>query len=78
MDRERFPHETAVIPGSPLSEEAIGGFDTPMRRYGTHGEAADRIAFPASDESRHVAGPLAIIEGGNTLQAYKGPIEPYE
>ena len=78
MDRERFPHKAAVITGSPRSEETIGGFDTPMRRSGTHGEVADRIAFSASEESRYAAGPLVIIEGGNTLQAYKGPIESYD
>ena len=56
---------------------AIGGFNTPMRRSGTPDEVADLIAFLASDESRYITGQLVIIDGGNTLQEYKGPIESY-
>ncbi len=63
--------------GSQPPEEALGGFNTPMRRSGTPDEVADLIAFLASDESRYITGQLVIIDGGNTLQEYKGPIESY-
>jgi 3-oxoacyl-[acyl-carrier protein] reductase len=66
-----------ISSGSQLPEEAIGGFHSPMRRSGTPDEVADLIAFLASDESRYITGQLVIIDGGNTLQEYKGPIESY-
>jgi 3-oxoacyl-[acyl-carrier protein] reductase len=66
-----------IATGSQPPEEAIGGFNTPMRRSGTPDEVADLIAFLASDESRYITGQLVVIDGGNTLQEYKGPIESY-
>ena len=66
-----------ISSGSQPPEEAAAGFNTPMRRSGTPDEVADLIAFLASDESRYITGQLVIIDGGNTLQEYKGPIESY-
>jgi 3-oxoacyl-[acyl-carrier protein] reductase len=66
-----------ISSGSQLPREAIGGFNTPLRRSGTPDEVADLIAFLASDESTYITGQLIIIDGGNTLQEYKGPAESY-
>jgi 3-oxoacyl-[acyl-carrier protein] reductase len=66
-----------ITTGSQLPEEAIAGFNTPLRRSGTPDEVADLIAFLASDESRYITGEVIIIDGGNALQEYKGPIESY-
>jgi len=66
-----------IASGSQLPEESIGGYNTPMRRSGTPQEVADLIAFLASDESTYITGQLIVIDGGNTLQEYKGPIESY-
>jgi 3-oxoacyl-[acyl-carrier protein] reductase len=66
-----------IATGSQLPEEAVGGENTPLRRSGTPDEVADLIAFLASDESRYITGQLIVIDGGNTLQEYKGPIESY-
>jgi 3-oxoacyl-[acyl-carrier protein] reductase len=66
-----------ISSGSQLPEEAIGGHNTPLRRSGTPDEVADLIAFLASDESTYITGQLIIIDGGNTLQEYKGPVEDY-
>lgn len=71
-----------VAPGwissaSQLPSEVVGGFNTPLRRSGTPDEVGDLIAFLASDESSYITGQLIVIDGGNTLQEYKGPMESY-
>jgi 3-oxoacyl-[acyl-carrier protein] reductase len=66
-----------ISSGSQLPAEAIGGYNTPLRRSGTPDEVADLIAFLSSDESSYITGQLIIIDGGNTLQEYKGPPASY-
>ena len=48
---------------------------TPMGRAGTPAEVAELIAFLASDESAYITGQMIVIDGGNTIQEYKGPSE---
>ena len=66
-----------ILTGSSTEEEKTAGLHTPMGRCGTPSEVADLIAFLASDESAYITGQLIVIDGGNTIQDYKGPEEGY-
>jgi 3-oxoacyl-[acyl-carrier protein] reductase len=72
----------AVLPGwiasgSQLPEEAIGGRNTPLGRSGTPAEVAAVIAFLASDDASYVTGQGIVVDGGNTIQEFKGPPEAW-
>ena len=72
----------SVAPGwietaSSTDEEKTAGAHTPMGRPGTPQEIADLIAFLASDEATYITGQTIVIDGGNTIQDYKGPGEGY-
>jgi 3-oxoacyl-[acyl-carrier protein] reductase len=71
-----------VAPGwigteSSTAEEKTAAENTPMRRAGTPDEVADLIAFLASDEATYITGQMMVIDGGNTIQEYKGPSDKY-
>jgi 3-oxoacyl-[acyl-carrier protein] reductase len=78
---ETGPHGVtvnAVLPGwiasaSQLIHEAIGGGHTPLGRSGTPGEVGEVIAFLASDAASYVTGQGIVVDGGNTIQEFKGP-----
>ena len=63
--------------GSSTEEETTAAENTPMGRAGTPQEVADLIAFLASDESTYITGQMIVIDGGNTIQEYKGPSDRY-
>jgi len=63
--------------GSSTEEEKTAAENTPMGRAGTPQEVADLIAFLASDESTYITGQMIVIDGGNTIQEYKGFCRPY-
>ena len=72
----------AVAPGwiltaSSTAEEKRAGEHTPMKRCGTPEEVADLIAFLASDEATYITGQMIVVDGGNTIQDYKGPSDGY-
>ena len=48
-----------------------------MRRAGSPDEVGDLIAYLASDESTYITGQMIVIDGGNTIQEYKGPSNLY-
>jgi len=62
---------------SSTDEEKPAGAHTPMGRPGTPQEVADLIAFLVSDEATYITGQTIVIDGGNTIQDYKGPGEGY-
>ncbi len=66
-----------IATGSQTKEEAEAGKYTPLERSGTPEEVGHLIAFLASDESSYITGQMFVIDGGNTLQEFKGPKELY-
>ena len=71
-----------VLPGwigtaSQTESEAAGGQNTPMRRSADPSEVANAIVFLASRESSYITGESLVVDGGNTIQEYKGPAELY-
>ncbi len=66
-----------VNTGSSNEGEIAGGLNTPMKRAASPDEIAQLIAFLAGDESGYITGQLIVIDGGNTIQEYKGPSELY-
>ena len=66
-----------IATGSSTAEEKAAAENTPMGRAGKPQEVADLIAFLASDESTYITGQMIVIDGGNTIQEYKGPSDLY-
>jgi 3-oxoacyl-[acyl-carrier protein] reductase len=72
----------AVGPGwiktsSSSEQEVIAGKYTPIGRSGTADEVGHVCVFLASEEASYVTGQLIVVDGGNTIQEYKGPAEGY-
>jgi 3-oxoacyl-[acyl-carrier protein] reductase len=71
-----------VLPGwigtaSQTEAEAAGGLNTPLRRSADAEEVANAIVFLASKEASYITGESLVVDGGNTIQEYKGPSELY-
>ena len=71
-----------VLPGwigtaSQTEAEAAGGLNTPLRRSADAEEVANAIVFLASKEASYITGESLVVDGGNTIQEYKGPAEMY-
>lgn len=71
-----------VLPGwigtdSQTEAEAAGGLNTPLGRSARGEEVANAIVFLASKEASYITGESLIVDGGNTIQEYKGPQELY-
>lgn len=54
---------------------AEGGRNTPAGRSGTAREVANLAVFLASKEASYITGQTFVVDGGNTIQEYKGPAE---
>jgi len=71
-----------VLPGwiataSQTEAEAAGGANTPAGRGGNSEEVAGMNVFLASERASYITGQTFIVDGGNTIQEYKGPSELY-
>lgn len=66
-----------IATGSSTEEELVAGRNTPIGRPGEPDEVGELIAFLASDASRYITGQSIVIDGGNTIQEYKGPPEDW-
>jgi len=66
-----------IASGSQTKEEAEAGKNTPIGRSGTPEEVAHMVAFLSSEQSSYVTGQLFVVDGGNSIQDYKGPRELY-
>ena len=71
-----------VLPGwiataSQTESEAAGGLNTPAGRGGSPVEVANMIVFLASKEASYITGQSFVVDGGNTIQEYKGPADLY-
>jgi 3-oxoacyl-[acyl-carrier protein] reductase len=72
----------AVAPGwietaSSTAEEIIAGKNTPVGRPGRPEEVAAAIGFLACESASYVTGQMIVVDGGNTIQEYKGPPDSY-
>lgn len=66
-----------IATGAATPEEMVGGANTPIGRSGTPEEVASAIVFLASPEASYITGQTLVVDGGNTVQEYKGPRELY-
>jgi 3-oxoacyl-[acyl-carrier protein] reductase len=66
-----------IATGSQTQQEVVAGRHTPAGRSGTPEEVAAMIAFLCSDDASYVTGQSIVVDGGNTIQEYKGPAEGY-
>jgi len=72
----------AVAPGwiatpSSFAEELAAGEHTPVGRPGRADEIAEVVKFLASEGCSYLTGQMIVVDGGNSLQEYKGPKELY-
>jgi len=71
-----------VLPGwiataSQTEAEAQGGANTPIGRGGTAEEVASMNVFLVSERASYITGQTFVVDGGNTIQEYKGAAEFY-
>jgi 3-oxoacyl-[acyl-carrier protein] reductase len=56
---------------TPEAREALGK-QIALERLGTVNDVAGAVAFLASDGARYITGRSIVVDGGNTIQEYKG------
>jgi 3-oxoacyl-[acyl-carrier protein] reductase len=66
-----------IATGSQADGEDVGGLNTPLGRSAYPEEVGKVVCFLGSDDASYVTGQLVVVDGGNTIQEYKGPSELY-
>ena len=66
-----------IATGSQTESEAAASLNTPIGRGGKPEEVGHMIVFLASEQASYITGQTFIVDGGNTIQEYKGPSELY-
>jgi 3-oxoacyl-[acyl-carrier protein] reductase len=66
-----------IASGSQAEGEDVGGMNTPLGRSAYPEEVGKVICFLGSDDASYITGQLIVIDGGNTIQEYKGPSDLY-
>ncbi|HOT23592.1 MAG TPA: SDR family NAD(P)-dependent oxidoreductase [Thermoleophilia bacterium] len=66
-----------IATGSQADGEDVGGMNTPLGRSAHPEEVGNVICFLGSDDASYITGQLIVVDGGNTIQEYKGPRELY-
>ena len=63
--------------GSTTAGERAAALNTPFGRAAHPEEVGKLVCFLASDDASYITGQMIVIDGGNTIQEYKGPSELY-
>jgi len=66
-----------IATGSQLEEEDVAGRNTPLGRSGTPEEIATAVVFLCSEGASYVTGHAMVVDGGNTIQEFKGPADAW-
>jgi 3-oxoacyl-[acyl-carrier protein] reductase len=71
-----------VLPGwiataSQIESEMAAGQNTPAGRSADAEEVANMNVFLASEKASYITGQAFVVDGGNTIQEYKGPSDLY-
>lgn len=66
-----------ITTGAQTEHERAAGENTPIGRNGRPEEVGHLITFLSSEQASYITGQLFVVDGGNTIQDYKGPREHY-
>jgi 3-oxoacyl-[acyl-carrier protein] reductase len=66
-----------VATASSSKREILAGDHTPIGRSATAAEIGHVAAFLAAEEASYLTGQLIVVDGGNSIQEYKGPQKGY-